>query len=637
MKFQKKFRTPLVVFLHDLAIVPIAWFGAYWLRFNLEQIPAAYIDMALVWLPALLVIQSILFIYFGLYRADWRFASSPDLVRILKAVTVGVLISLALIFTLTRLQGMPRSVFPLYALLLLLGLAGPRFIYRWIKDNRLLTAEGMNVLIVGAGQAGEMLVRDMLRTPGQHILPGGFIDDKTSKLGREIHGVRVLGNSSQIPFVVDKHHVELILIAIPSANSKQMQRIVKYCELAGVPFRTLPRFTDMVSGRISLDVFREVAIEDLLGRESVILDRYQISQNIKGKRILVTGAGGSIGSGLVRELAQLEPESVILLEQSEHNLYQVEREIAERFPALSIKCFLGDVTDTVAVNIVFKKCQPELIFHAAAYKHVPMLEDQGRQAILNNIQGTKVLAAAADRHRCECFVLISTDKAVNPSSVMGATKRAAEILCQTIHRQSSTRFITVRFGNVLDSAGSVVPLFREQIKAGGPVTVTHPEMNRYFMTIPEACQLILQAGAMGEGGEIYVLDMGEPVKIAYLAEQMIHLSRKVPGEDIDIVFTGLRPGEKLFEELFHEQEQLVQTDHPKIFLAKHREEDWQQLNTMLDQIETACQSSDESELKVLLNKLVPEWQCNQVNNEIETERIVTETLQKSEDRPSLLH
>lgn len=637
MKFARKLRTPLVVFAHDLAIVPLAWLGAYWLRFNLEQIPAIYLQTALMWLPVLLVVQAMLFVYFGLYRADWRFASSPDLLRILKAVVAGVLLSLASIFIWSRLQAVPRSVFPIYSVLLLLGLAGPRFVYRSFKDKRLRSATGKKVLIVGAGQAGEMLLRDMLHTHDQAFAPVGFVDDKSKKTGREIHGVRVLGRSQQIPSIVSDHQVELILIAIPSANSRQMRSIVEYCEQAGVPFRTLPRFSDMVYGRVSLDVFREVAIEDLLGRESVTLERSIVSQHIRGRRVLVTGAGGSIGSGLVREVAQLEPASVILFEQSEHNLYQIERELSERFPALQVSSYLGDVTDVVAVNSAFSQTRPEWIFHAAAYKHVPMLEDQVRQAIVNNVQGTSVMASAAERFGCECFVLISTDKAVNPTSIMGATKRAAETLCQIIQSCSSTRFITVRFGNVLDSAGSVVPLFREQIKAGGPVTVTHPDINRYFMTIPESCQLILQAGAMGQGGEIFVLDMGEPVKITYLAEQMIRLSGKVPGEDIDIVFTGLRPGEKLFEELFHEREQLEQTGHPKILLARHREEDWQTLNTVLDQMESACKHYDESELKVLLNRLVPEWQNNHPGRPVDTDDLLVQDISRSEDAAPLLH
>ncbi len=633
----KRLRNPVAAFAHDVFIVPFAWLGAFWVRFNLDVIPEPHLNAALVWLPMIMVVQAGAFVYLGLYRGIWRFASLPDLVRIIKSVIIGTSICVALLFLITRLESIPRSVFPVYGLLLFFGLGAPRFLYRWFTDRKLYLGQRSRVLIVGAGSAGEMLVRDLLRDPSHSLLPIAFVDDKSKKRGLDIQGVRVLGSCDKLPTLVEDSGVDIILIATPSANSQQMRRIVEYCEQAGVPFRTLPKMGDLVSGRVTTQTLREVSIEDLLGRESVTLEWDKIRSGVEGKRILITGAGGSIGSELCRQIAQLDPKCITVADQSEFNLYSIEKELLERFPSLSYKCHLKDITDKDSVNVLFAEVKPDIVFHAAAYKHVPMIEGQLREGVHNNVVGTRICAAAADHYRCESFVLISTDKAVNPANIMGATKRSAEIFCQNLNQNSSTHYITVRFGNVLDSAGSVVPLFREQIKAGGPVTVTHPEINRYFMTIPEACQLILQAGAMGKGGEIYVLDMGEPVKIAYLAEQMIRLSGKVPGEDVDIVYTGLRPGEKLFEELFHEREQLVLTDHPKIFLAKHRVVDWQTLNATLDQMETACQRYDELELKLLLNKLVPEWQCDQVNNEIETERIVTETLQKSEDRPSLLH
>ncbi len=620
-----------------MAMIPVAWMGALWLRYNLGVIPQSQLSTAAEGLIFVFVVQVAAFHYFGLYRGVWRFASISDLMRITKAVLVGMAFSILVIFLAMRMEGIPRSVFPLYGLLLTVFLGGSRLFVRSIQNSGSNLENEKRVLIVGAGHAGEMLVRDLLRVHEEKFKPVGFVDDSLKKKGSEIHGLRVLGACNEIIGITKQLRVDLIVLAIPSANSSERRRLVGLCEKTGIPFRTLPPLTSLMSGKITINQLREVSIKDLLGREQISLDWKLISTGIKGKKILVTGGGGSIGSELCRQIAQLNPESIVIADQSEFNLYSIEKELMERFPSVSFEWHMKDISDAHAVNQIFYYAKPDIVFHAAAYKHVPIIEGQLREGIHNNVIGTRLCAAAADQYSCESFVLISTDKAVNPANIMGATKRSAEIYCQNLNQYSTTHYITVRFGNVLDSAGSVVPLFREQIKAGGPVTVTHPEINRYFMTIPEACQLILQAGTMGEGGEIYVLDMGEPVKISYLAEQMIRLSGNVPGEDVDIVYTGLRPGEKLFEELFHEREQLVQTDHPKIFLAKHRVEDWQTLNTTLDQMEAACQRYDESELTMLLNKMVPEWQCNQVNNEVEAENIVTETLQKSEDRPSLLH
>jgi FlaA1/EpsC-like NDP-sugar epimerase len=401
--------------------------------------------------------------------------------------------------------------------------------------------------------------------------------------------------------------VDLIVLALPSANSRQMRRLVGLCENTGVPFRTLPPIDSLMSGQVTLNQLREVSIDDLLGREPVALDWQAIETELRGKKVLVTGAGGSIGSELCRQIARLRPAHLILLDSGEFNLYSIEMELTKKFPRLPISRCLNDVVDRPAVEKVFAESRPEIVFHAAAYKHVPMLEDQVREAARNNVLGTRTMAEVADRFGCETFVMISTDKAVNPANVMGTSKRAAEIFCQNLNKRSQTRFVTVRFGNVLGSAGSVVPLFKQQIEAGGPVTVTHREITRYFMTIPEACQLILQASVMGDGGEIFVLDMGEPIKIAYLAEQMIRLSGKVPGEDIDIAYTGLRPGEKLYEELFHEKEALQSTHHEKILLARHREFDWQRLTEILDGMVIACHSYHEANIRGLLSELVPEW------------------------------
>ncbi len=603
-KLQKRY----AAFLHDLLMVPLAWLGSYWLRFNLDGIPVEFWRQALTMLPMVVAVQGSMFWYFGLYRGVWRFASMPDLVRILKATLTGVAIVAAAMFFLTRLQGVPRSVFVLDAILLVLLLGGPRFVYRWIKDRRLYGQEAKNVLIVGAGQAGEMLVRDLLRDSLHAYRPVAFVDDDPAKLGKDVHGIRVAGACNVIPDLATGLAVQLILIALPSANSRQMQRVVELCETTGLAFRVLPHMKDLVTGQVSLKELREVKIDDLLGRESVSLDWTAITRGVQGSTILVTGGGGSIGSELCRQVARLKPAHLVIFEQSEFNLYSIELELRRTFPGLRLTALLGDIYDPVAVEQVLRTHRPAVILHAAAYKHVPMLEHQLRAAVKNNVLGTRNLASLADRYGCTTFVMISTDKAVNPANIMGMTKRVAEIYCQNLSARSSTHFITVRFGNVLGSAGSVIPLFQKQIATGGPVTVTHPEITRYFMTIPEAAQLILQAGTMGKGGEIFVLDMGDPVKITYLAEQLIRLSGKKPGEDIEIVYTGLRPGEKLYEELFHESEKLAGTTHPKILLAKSRSMDFTQLEQALDKLVLACGKDDERQIYGLLSELVPEHQ-----------------------------
>ena len=593
-----------MAFVHDLLMIPLAWLAAYWLRFNLEEIPAPFFEQALWGLLLVAPIQSLVAWRFGLYRGVWRFASLPDLVRITQAVAVGLALSLAAVLLMLGPEGLPRAVPPLYGVLLIVFLSAPRFFYRWLKDHRYKFRTAKRVLIVGAGRAGEALARDMLRNNEQLHLPVAFVDDDRRKWGKEIHGIRVHGPCDTMCKVVDRLAIDLIMLAIPSAVTEQVRRIVEQAEQCGIPFRTVPHFEDLVSGQVSLSQLRKVYIEDLLGREPVSLAWPAIRDGLAGRVILVTGAGGSIGSELCKQIARLEPASLILFENSEFNLYSIDMELREYFPNVSVHAYLGDVCDAKAVDRAFAMHRPQLVFHAAAYKHVPMLETQVREAVRNNVLGTREVAAA-DRYGCGEFVLISTDKAVNPANVMGATKRIAEIYCQNLNVFSATRYITVRFGNVLGSAGSVVPLFRRQIKAGGPVTVTHPEMERYFMTTREACQLIMQAGVIGEGGEIFVLDMGQPVKIRYLAEQMIRLSGKIPGKDIRIEYTGLRPGEKLYEELFHEREKLVPTGHDKILLARHTEMGWDLVNQMMKELQAACEAYDSDRLMKTIGRFVP--------------------------------
>jgi FlaA1/EpsC-like NDP-sugar epimerase len=601
-----RLRSRLTALVHDVAMIPVAWFGAYWLRFNLEAIPDPFWSQALLLLPVIWISQGSMFWYFGLYRGIWRFASVPDLVRIVKAVAVGVGISVAASFVLTRLVSVPRSVFLLDGFLLLLLLGGPRFFYRWLKDRHLYSSDGKRTLIVGAGRAGEMLARDMLRDSSSPYRPVGFVDDDRAKQGREVHGLPVGGGVDRIEELARRYDAELIVIALPSASSRELRRIVELCESTGLPFRALPRLQDMVSGQVGLKDLRDVNIEDLLGREPVRLDWRAIEEGLRGRVVLVTGGGGSIGSELCRQIGRLRPERLVVFEHSEFNLFTIEQELRNRYPDLPLVCVLGDVCDAVDVERTFEIQSPEVVFHAAAYKHVPMLEHQVRAAILNNVFGTQTVATVAERHGCRTFILISSDKAVNPGNVMGATKRVAEMICQDLASRSKTRFVTVRFGNVLGSSGSVVPLFREQIARGGPVTVTHPDVTRYFMTIPEACQLILQASVIGAGGEIFVLDMGDAIKIAYLAEQMIQLSGKRPGEDVEIIYTGLRPGEKLHEELFHDAEQLAPTRHAKIRQAHPRPISRGLLDESIASFKRLGEQVADEKMREVLARLVPE-------------------------------
>jgi len=611
-----RLRSRTAALVHDLVMVPVAWLLAYWLRFNLGTIPPDFLQGALAALPWVILIQGAVYWLLGLYRGVWRFASLPDLVRITNAALAGTALVLVALFVINRSMLVPRSVPVLFFGLQIVLLSGPRLLYRWLKDHRLNLRAGLRVLIVGADRAGEMLARDMLRDPQHAYFPAGFVDDKPRRQGGEVHGVPVLGAIRDIPRLVAERDIDLVLLAVPTAGAREMQRLVGLCEQAGKPFRTVPQLGNLMAGQVSISQLRPVSIEDLLGRDPITLDWEGIRAGLAGRAILVTGAGGSIGSELVRQIAAAGPERLILVDNGEFNLYQIELELHDSHPQLRFSRHLLDVTDVAAITRLFEVERPHTVFHAAAYKHVPLLEDQLRAAVRNNVIGTSVVAAAACAWGCERFVLISTDKAVNPANVMGATKRAAEALCQALdgrHRGpgSATRFITVRFGNVLGSAGSVVPLFRRQIERGGPVTVTHPEIERFFMTIPEACQLIMQAAVIGDGGEVFVLDMGEPVKIRYLAEQMIRLSGREPDREIAIHYVGLRPGEKLFEELFYAAEDLIPTSHPKIRVAQGVQAvhaapfgvggDW------LGELRRACDERPPEELRALLRRLVPDW------------------------------
>ena len=617
------FHPRAAIVLHDLCMVWCAWTLVFFLRYlywpSSPSLELWTSDVAIV-----LCAQGLVLSVLGLYRGIWRFASLPDLWNIMRGAIYGTLLITLILFLVKRLDGVPRSVFIIYPLLLTVLLGAPRLLYRVWKDHRLQfharPGQTTRVLILGAGTAGEMLARDLLNEGSYY--PIGFLDDNRQLRGGKLRGIPVFGPIDDLRRQVEDRAVDLIVIAIPSATSSQMQRIVGLCESTGRPFRKVPRMHDMVSGKVGVEQLKDVAIEDLLGRDPVELDWVAMGSAVAGKSIVVTGGGGSIGSELCRQIAQLGPARLTFVERNEYNLYRCELELRQQFPDLVLAGVLGDVVDQEFMERVFSESRPSIVFHAAAYKHVPLLESQARQAVINNVFGTRSVAYAAERAGVDRFVLISTDKAVNPVNIMGATKRAAEIYCQHIAAHSKTLFLTVRFGNVLDSAGSVVPLFREQIRSGRPVTVTDPSMTRFFMTIPEACQLILEVGAVGKSAELYVLDMGEPVRIQYLAEQMIRLSGKEPGRDVQIVYTGLRPGEKLFEELFHEAEACVVTSHDRVLRARSREIRHAEVRRLLAQLESDCARFDEARIRQTLEQLVPEYGLASESTSLHDENII---------------
>ena len=605
------------VLLHDSVMASVAWFLAYWLRFNLDRIPEPFAGHAFQFLPLIIVVHLGTSGLFGVPRGAWRFTSLHDLVAITKAVFFGAAVIAILIFLVTRLEAVPRSVFPLHAVLLVGLLLGNRILYRLYRDREVVRQPGKRVLIVGAGAAGDMLVKEMRRANPRFYEPVGFVDDHPDKKGRDIQGVRVLDDCSTIPNLSKLLRVELVVLAIPSASAEEMRRIVELCDKSNVDYRTLPKVQDILDGTARSQDLRRVSLDDLLGREPVSLDRERVHKGIAGKRVLITGGVGSIGSELCLQVARLKPEYIVLLDQNEDRLYWKSRDIADKFPDVTVYTRLGDVCDEPGVVDVFLTHKPDVVFHAAAYKHVPSLQEQAREAIRNNVIGTEVVSRVARENDCGTFLLISTDKAVNPTSVMGASKRLAEMLIQAQNALSNTSFITVRFGNVLGSAGSVVPLFQKQIEAGGPVTVTDPKVNRYFMTLSEACQLILQASVLGRGSEIFVLEMGEPLSVDYLARQLIRMSGLIPGKDIDIVYTGLRPGEKLDEELFHYDEKLTETSHQKIHLAESRPVDVEDIKVGMERLIEANSKADSLQMRELLHQLVPEFEDRQSVDEIQ--------------------
>jgi FlaA1/EpsC-like NDP-sugar epimerase len=561
----------VAIILHDILAASLAWLGGYWLRFNLA-VPPEFQAAALSTLLWVMPLQALVFWRFGLYRGIWRFASLPDLKRIVLAVGLAALL-IPLVLILFRVSAIvPRSVLILDPLLLVILMGGSRLAYRAWREHRLtsmLHPDSKPVLVAGAGSAADFLLRELARSPSRfHVV--GLLDDSRDKRGRLVQGIPVLGPLDDVAVLARKMEVDDIVLALPSAAHAVRKRVTQACAEAGLNMLTVPSLEDLVAGRVSVSSLRRIELDDLLGRDPVLIDDSGLHHLLTGQVVMVTGAGGSIGSELCRQIARFAPARLVLFEQSELALYAMEQELPLRFPGLQIVPVIGDVKNAVWVNQVMGEHRPSVVFHAAAYKHVPLMENANAwEAVRNNVLGTQVVAAAAQAHSVRKFVMISTDKAVNPTNVMGATKRLAEMACQAMQKPEGTRFVSVRFGNVLGSSGSVIPKFQKQIEAGGPVTVTHPEITRYFMSIPEAAQLVLQAGLMGEGGEIFVLDMGEPVKIAELAKLMIRLS-DADEDRIRIEYTGLRPGEKLYEELLADDESTLSTPHPKLRVAKAR-------------------------------------------------------------------
>jgi FlaA1/EpsC-like NDP-sugar epimerase len=599
-----------IVMSYDIVSIIFCYLVAHMLRFNTltPQIFSENIFAATLLLTTIVQFSSLYFA--GAYKAIFRFSSTPDLIRISKGILISIPFCVLFIFFLNRLEDFPRSVFIIDALLLLITTGAGRFAYRVFQDQRRnrinMNLENVDkVIIIGAGLGGNKLLRDIKSSPELRVRVVGFVDDDFWKKGKLLHGVKVLGNIEQLGDIIQQTGATKAFLAIPSATSETVRRVIDACTLSPIDLKILPQLRELID-RVDYSQLRSIEPKDLLGRQPVELNHSQMASLLELKRVLITGAGGSIGSELCKQVAKFNPKVIIAFEQTELFLYELERKLKTEFPNTTIISVIGDVRNKEKVSSVFEAYHPEVVFHAAAYKHVPMMEINPMESIFTNVQGTKNVAEAAIEYKTQKFVLISTDKAINPTNVMGTTKRIAEIICEDLQRTSNVKYITIRFGNVLGSSGSVIPLFREQIEKGGPVTVTHPEVKRYFMSIPEACQLVIQAGSIGSGGDIFVLDMGKPVLISNLAREMITLAGFIPDQDIKIEYTGLRDGEKLFEELFSDKEPLIDTPHPKIKVANFSNiplDFTQKLNTLLG----LDLNTDPKVVRETLKEIVPEF------------------------------
>ena len=614
-KTYNKSRNTFVFILVDICLVLGALFIAFLLRFDFS-IPEYIIGNLFTYIPVILFAKLTSFFIFGLYRGMWRYTSISDFISIAKASSFGSLLSLAIFALLYGLSGFPKSVlfidYALCTIFLGVSRASIRLYFSNISDSQRMTGQNTKIkgrkklIMIGAGGSAERIIREIRDNRGMKFVVVGILDDDTSKTGATIHSVPILGSIDELPnFNIP---FDEIIICLPTASNVEMRRIIAICKSVGKPYRTVPTYSELINGKVSMKSVREVSMVDLLGRKEVQLDRSSISQYIYGKRVLVTGAGGSIGSELVRNCLTFDPDLLILLDQSEHNLFNIERECESSKHPVSFQPILGDIRDKTLLQRVFSSFNPDVVFHAAAYKHVPMQEDHPWEAILTNIQGTLNLIDAAEDYNVNRFVLVSTDKAVNPTNIMGATKRVAEKLIQSKSINSNVKFMAVRFGNVIGSSGSVIPTFQEQIRNGGPITITNPNMQRYFMSISEAAQLILQTGAMGAGGEIYVLDMGKPVNIQNIAYELIRLSGLEPETDIEIEYIGMRPGEKMYEELQTREENIIDTGHDKILVLKNGQgNNWDKLLDDVSEIVDSAKYYDYKRVTQELKKFIPEY------------------------------
>jgi FlaA1/EpsC-like NDP-sugar epimerase len=624
-----RLKTRTSQFLIDISVLVFALFLATLVRFDWD-VPRPMLVRLIIVLPYLVGLQYAFLFAFGITRFSWRYISLRDAVRIFVAIAsaTAVLVALRFLspqlvdaFPIARYGIVPLGVLLGDFVLSFIGLTGVRALRRIlgerVESNRHRREETppAPTLLVGAGQGGVLIAQEIARRPDLGILPVAFVDDDPVKQGAVIHGIKVKGTTKDLLHLAQQLGAKQALITISNAPGSAIRRVTERCNEAGLAVKIVPGAYEIVGGRVNLSRIRDVAIEDLLRREQVKLDTESVSGVVRGQPVMVTGAGGSIGSELCRQVSAYRPSRLILVERAENSLFEIHSELRCRFPDLEVAPCVADVTDVPRITAVFREHRPMVVFHAAAHKHVPMMEWNPAEAVKNNILGTQVVADLADSLAVDRFVMISTDKAVNPSSVMGATKRAAELYVQALSLQSATHFATVRFGNVLGSAGSVIPIFRRQIRDGGPITVTHPDMTRYFMTIPEAVHLVIQAGALSRGGETFILDMGQPVRIIDLAHDLIRLSGLEPDKDIEIRFTGVRPGEKLFEELSTTSEGIERTTHPKIFTGTYDSPHLPGLRAQLETLADICKPADPSAIRKALTQLVPEYGDDSVESE----------------------
>ncbi len=605
-----KNRIALLVIL-DLILITLSGFLALYIRFDFRfsRMDMTYVRYELRYLPVSLVLTIVLFVLFKLYRSVWRFASTTELLNVIGACSVSLVLQIVIMACLK--MRMPVSYYLMKYVILITGIGSLRFAYRILrmlqeKRTGLRGDARKNTMVVGAGEAGAMIIKEFQNSRYLDQKVCCVIDDNMAKHGKYLRGVKIVGGREEIPFYAHELKVDEIVVALPSVPQAEIREILQICQETGCEMKVLPGLYQMLNGEVSVSKLRRVEIEDLLGREPIRLQVDSVMGYVSGKTILVTGGGGSIGSELCRQIAAHEPKRLIIVDIYENNAYDIQQELKQKYPALDLVVLIASVRNTHRMESIFAAYHPDIVYHAAAHKHVPLMEDSPNEAIKNNVFGTYKTAQAADKHGVRRFVLISTDKAVNPTNIMGASKRICEMIVQMMNQHSKTDFVAVRFGNVLGSNGSVIPLFKKQIEQGGPVTVTHPEIIRYFMTIPEAVSLVLQAGALAKGGEIFVLDMGEPVKILDLAKNLIRLSGYKPFEDIPIEFTGLRPGEKLYEELLMSEEGLQETENKLIHIGKPIEFDEEKFLSDLEELRRTAEE-DSSDIRKKVQEIVPTY------------------------------